>query len=320
MSEEILTVLALKPQEGFVETPLITSIAERALNYIAAGYPVHLCGPTGCGKTTLALHIANKLGRPAVLINGDESYTTASLIGSEHGYRKRKVLDRYVERVVKYEESMINAWVDERITVACKHGFTVVYNEFTRSRPEANTALLSILEEKVLDIPSGGYYRESYVKVHPNFAIIFTSNPEEYAGVFRTQDALMDRMITINLDYYDEETETEVVRAKSGISYEDAKKVVKLVRNLRDSGDYEYAPTIRSGIMIAKSLAEASAHIGDELFRQICIDVLSPRIGRGKTGQSDAVKIVDDLLRLRTDETNDGPRTRRGVIPHVQVL
>ncbi|MCJ7632684.1 gas vesicle protein GvpN [Candidatus Bathyarchaeota archaeon] len=296
MSTEMLTVLDLKPQEGFVETPLITSIAERALNYIAAGYPVHLCGPTGCGKTTLALYIANKLGRPAVLINGDESYTTSSLIGSEHGYRKRKVLDRYVERVVKYEESMTNAWVDERITVACKHGFTVVYNEFTRSRPEANTALLSILEEKILDIPSGSYYREIYVKVHPSFAIIFTSNPEEYAGVFRTQDALMDRMITINLDYYDEETETEVVQAKSGISFADAKKIVKLVRTLRNSGDYEYAPTVRSGIMIARSLARTHVSIGDESFRQILFDVLSHRIGKGKTGQLDAAKVIDNLL------------------------
>jgi gas vesicle protein GvpN len=301
-------VLDLRPQEGFVETPIISSVTERALNYVAAGYPVHLCGPTGCGKTTVALHVARKLGRPVILINGDESYTTSSLIGAEHGYRKRKVVDRFIERVYKYDESMTKTWLDERITIACKYGFTVVYNEFTRSRPEANTALLSILEEKILDIPSGGDNGESYVKVHPNFSIIFTSNPEEYAGVFRTQDALLDRMITINLDYYDEETETKIMQAKSGITYEDAKQIVAIIRNLRSSGDYESAPTIRSGIMIARSLAEASVHIGDELFRQICIDVLSPRIGRGKTGQSDAVKIVDDLLRLRTDETNDGPR------------
>lgn len=296
MNEEMLTVLDLKPQEDFVETPLITNIVGRALNYVAAGYPVHLCGPTGCGKTTLALHVANKLGRPVVLINGDESYTTSSLIGAEHGYRKKKVLDRYIERVVKYEESMTKAWVDERITVACRYGFTVVYNEFTRSRPEANTALLSILEERILDIPSGGYYREGYVKVHPNFAAIFTSNPEEYAGVFRSQDALMDRMITIYMDYYDEETETEVVQAKSGISYADAKEIVKLVRTLRNSGDCEYAPTVRSGIMIARSLEKTHVSIGDESFRQIFIDVLSHRIGKGKTGQLDAAKVIDNLL------------------------
>ncbi len=294
MNEE-LTVLDLKPQ-GFVETPIIASISERAITYIAAGYPVHLCGPTGCGKTTLALHIADRLGRPVVLINGDESHSTSSMIGAEHGYRKKKVLDRFVERVVKYEESVANAWIDERITVACKYGFTVVYNEFTRSRPEANTALLSILEEKILDIPLGGHYGENYVKVHPNFSIIFTSNPEEYAGVFRTQDALMDRMITIEMGYYDEETEIEVVQAKSGISYDDAKKIVRLIRALRDSENYEYAPTIRSGIMIAKSLAEDHAQIDDELSRQIFLDVLSHRVGKGKTGQLDAAKVIDGLL------------------------
>lgn len=298
MMEQSLAVLDLRPREDFVETPPIASIVERALNYIAAGYPAHLSGPTGCGKTTLALHIASKLGRPVILINGDESYTTSSLVGGEHGYRKRKVVDRFVERVFKYEESMTKTWLDERITLACRYGFTVVYNEFTRSRPEANTALLSIIAEKILDTPSASYDGENYIKVNPNFAIIFTSNPEEYAGVFRTQDALTDRMITISLDYYDEETETKVVQAKSGISYEDARRIVALIRNLRNSGDYEYTPTTRSCIMIARSLAKACAHIGDESFRQICIDVLSHRIGRGKTGQLDAVKVIDGLLRL----------------------
>jgi len=300
--EQALTVLDLRPQKDFVETPKITSITERALNYIAAGYPVHLCGPTGCGKTTIALHIASKLRRPVILINGDESYTTSSLIGAEQGYRKRKVIDRFIERVYKYDESMTKIWLDERITSACKYGFTVVYNEFTRSRPEANTALLSIIEEKILDIPSGNYGGEGYIRVHPNFSIIFTSNPEEYAGVFRTQDALLDRMITIDLDYYDEETETGIVQAKSGIPYEDAKRIVDLIRNLRSSGNYECTPTIRSGIMIAKSLAKARASVGDASFRQICIDVLSHRIGKGKTGQSDAARIIDDLLDYGTDE------------------
>ena len=30
--------------------------------------------------------------------------------------------------------------------------------------------------------------------------MIFTSNPEEYAGVHKTQDALLDRMITIAVE------------------------------------------------------------------------------------------------------------------------
>jgi len=47
---------------------------------------------------------------------------------------------------------------------------------------------------------------------------IFTSNPEEYAGVHKTQDALRDRMVTIELDHFDEETEIAITEARSGIA------------------------------------------------------------------------------------------------------
>jgi len=71
---DLVTVINPKPQNEFVETPYITNIADRGLRYIKKGFPIHLSGPTGCGKTTLALHIAYLLGRPVVLINGDEEY------------------------------------------------------------------------------------------------------------------------------------------------------------------------------------------------------------------------------------------------------
>jgi len=62
--------------------------------------------------------------------------------------------------------------------------------------------------------PSGA----GYLEVHPDFRAIFTSNPEEYAGVHKTQDALMDRLITLNLGNFDRETEIQIAMAKSGVS------------------------------------------------------------------------------------------------------
>jgi len=296
MPEELVTIITPRPEKGFVETEHVKKLTERALTYIKAGYPIHLSGPTGCGKTTIAMHMANKLGRPVVLINGDEEFGTASLVGGESGYRKKRIVDRFVSRVLKEEESMSKQWSDERLTTACRYGFTLVYNEFTRSRPEANNALLPVLEERILDLPSGAS-GESFIKVHPDFSAIFTSNPEEYAGVYRSQDALIDRMITIDIGYYDEETEIRIIKAKSGIDEEKAKRIAKMVRRLRESGNYEYTPTVRSGIMIAKAMAKSKAEIGDNFFKQVCYDVLSPRIGKGKNGELDTKIVVDDLLK-----------------------
>jgi len=41
---------------------------------------------------------------------------------------------------------MNTLWVDNRLTTACANGNTLIYDEFNRSRPEANNALLSVLE------------------------------------------------------------------------------------------------------------------------------------------------------------------------------
>ena len=302
-----VAVISPRPRKDFVETPAISSITERALRYINAGYPLHLSGPTGCGKTTLALHISAKIGRPVVMMNGDEEFRTSSLVGGAFGYSWRKVLDNYVTRVYKSEESMSKKWIDERVTAAVKHGYTLVYNEFTRSRPEANNVLLSIFEEGILDLPGAAAgIGQSYVKVHPQFSAILTSNPEEYAGVFRSQDALLDRMITINMGYYDEDTEVAITRAKSGASDEEARKIVRLVRKLRESGVCEAAPTLRSAIIIASIVAVVGAggegKARGDIFRQVCIDVLTPRIGSGgkKGGKLDPIGVVDKLLEEAT--------------------
>ena len=218
MIDEMTTVLEPSPLPDFVETSYVKDLTNRALCYIEAGFPVHLRGPSGTGKTTLAMHMASKIERPVVMIHGDEEFSTSDLVGGEHGYRIRKVVDRFISRVLKTEEDMVKRWVDNRLTVACKYGFTLVYDEFTRSRPEANNILLSILQEKMMDLPVARDGEEPYLKVHPNFTAIFTSNPEEYAGVHRSQDALRDRMITMDLDHFDYETEVAVTQAKSKLS------------------------------------------------------------------------------------------------------
>lgn len=298
--DELTTVIEPAPLPRFVETKLVRAVTERALAYLQAGFPIHFRGPSGTGKTTLALHVASKLDRPVILVRGDEEYTTSDLVGGEYGYRLKKVVDRFVSRVLKVEEDMIRHWVDNRLTVACKHGFTLIYDEFTRSRPEANNILLSILEEGIMELPAGRDGSESYLKVDPNFRAIFTSNPEEYAGVHRAQDALRDRMITMDLDHFDEGTEIAIVRAKSGLSQERAEKIVKVVRGLREAGTCEFAPTVRGAIMIAKSIAVLNGRIrgSDALFQQVCQDILASETSRAgsKPERTNVKEMVRKLI------------------------
>lgn len=273
------TVLQARPR-NFVNTPTTERIARRALRYLRSGYSVHLRGPAGTGKTTLALHLADLLSRPIMLVFGDDEFKTSDLIGNQSGYTRKKVVDNFIHSVVKVEDELRHNWVDSRLTLACREGFTLVYDEFNRSRAEVNNVLLSALEEKLLVLPPSGH-RPEYLRVHPHFRAIFTSNPEEYAGVHGTQDALLDRLITIHMPEPDELTQQQILVQKVGIDTAAALMIVRLVKTFQSR--YEGAngkSSLRPCLMIAKICHEHSISIvaEDVDFRDVCSDVLMSRI------------------------------------------
>jgi nitric oxide reductase NorQ protein len=290
----------VETSDEFVASPHIQALTDRALAYLEVGYAIHFAGAPGTGKTTLAFHMASKLGRPVTLIHGDDEFGSSDLVGKDAGYRKSKLVDNYIHSVLKTEEDMNTLWVDNRLTTACANGNTLIYDEFNRSRPEANNVLLSVLEERILNLPSlrrsGG---EGYLEVHPDFRAIFTSNPEEYAGVHKTQDALMDRLITLNLGNFDRETEIDIGISKSGLAREDAEVIVDIIRELRGVGVNNHRPTIRATIAIARILAHRQAHakLDDPVFQWVCHDVLTTETAKVTCeGQSLMPHKIDECM------------------------
>jgi len=298
------TTVALEPvfDNDFVITSHLKDILDSARVYMQAGYPIHFCGPAGTGKTSLAMYLAAEIGRPIIMMHGDDEFATSDLVGAEHGIQSKKVVDNFIHHVYKTEERIDRQWIDKRLSLACKKGLTLIYDEFSRSRPEANNVLLAILEEKMLDLP-GQTKGDVYIKVHPEFRAIFTSNPQEYVGIHRVQDALIDRMITIDLGLLDIETEIRITQKRTGIPLIHAKRIVNIVRAFRSQNGHENQPTLRDAIKIGKiiKLMNATPSKTNNRFKKICLDVLTSEVHVHKfngSPKSKTFQFLEELLEI----------------------
>lgn len=274
LDEDGAVVVQLSPRNDLFADNSLLSLQDRATVYLRAGIPVHLRGPSGTGKSTLALQIAARLGRPIAMLSGDHGVSSKDIIGKEGGTKTRSVVDKFIHNVQKQETETTTVWTDSVLTSAVVNGYTLFYDEFTRSPPEANNAFLMALEERRLLVPnrSGA---DSYIPAHPEFRAIFTSNPEDYAGVRTPQDALIDRMITLEVAEQERSTEIGIVCARTGIDAEAGARVVDLVRAIRAQAGHRCA-SLRSAIMIGSVVASegVQARSDDSAFVQLCVDAL----------------------------------------------
>lgn len=285
--------------DEFVVTPYVKDVVDRALLYLQAGYPVHFAGASGTGKTTLAFHLAAQWGRPVTLMQGNEEFVTSDLTGKDIGYRKSKMVDNYIHSVMKTEEQMSRVWVDNRLTTACRKGDTLIYDEFNRSKAETNNVLLSVLSEGILNLPGIRGSGDGYMDVHSEFRAIFTSNPEEYAGTHKTQDALIDRMITIKLGHPDRDTELRIVQSRSGLDKQEASYITDIVRELRGE-ENKSKTSLRAGIAIARVIQckGITPRYGDTLFHAICYDALGMESAKIQhAGRSVFYEMIDDVIK-----------------------
>lgn len=283
----------LETSGEFVVTQQLEKLVQRSLSYLKAGFPIHFQGPSGTGKTALAIHLARCLNRPTMMIHGDADLTSSDIVGGLYGYKHSLYYDNFVHSVLKQREDWERQWIMGRLTEACKNGMTLIYDEFTRSHPETNNALLSVLEEGVLQL-TGIREGDKYIRVHPEFRAIFTSNPEEYAGVYKSQDALRDRLITIELGQMDLKTEVRIACVKSGLDEATALKLVSIVRLFANSYPALKA-TLRRSIMLAKLVKNLQVPLESSLFREICFDLLGSELSRKGNSQIQPVAVQRKL-------------------------
>ena len=268
----------IAPGRSFFIDDGIRRLADKAILYARAGICVHLCGPAGAGKTSLALHVAEALGRPVSFIAGNDGLTSTDFVGREIGQSSISIVDRYVQTVRRTETMTRSEWKESMLAVAMERGHTLVYDEFTRASPKANSTLLSVLEEGVLIVTDQASER-SCIRAHPCCRILLTSNPHDYVGANSAPDALMDRVLTLNIDTPPIETLTGIVAQRSGVDPATAGRIVRLVRAAQEATQVRSLTSIRTAIMIARiaAFARRDGPAPDAAIAEAAADILAGR-------------------------------------------
>ncbi|MEM6323045.1 MAG: AAA family ATPase [Pseudomonadota bacterium] len=246
---------AIDPGRYFESTE-IKSIVNRAVEYAAAGVCVHFKGTAGVGKTSLAMRVAELVGRPVSFMVGNECLTAQDFIGREGGFTTSSLVDQYVHSVRRTEQKTTQDWSTSLLGDAMETGKTLIYDEFTRASPQANATLLSVLEERLL-ISTHPSNPRAYLRAHPDFRIILTSNPHDYVGVNAAPDALLDRVVTFPIQEPSLATMGGIVSQRTGLDEALAAKIVHLVCQIRDATDAGCMSVLRSALLIARITANS---------------------------------------------------------------
>jgi nitric oxide reductase NorQ protein len=206
--------------------------------------PVMLKGPTGCGKTRFARHMAWRLHRPLVTVACHDDLSANDLTG--------RFLVRGGETV----------WQDGPLTAAVRAGAICYLDEVVEARQDTVVAIHPLTDDRRL-LPLDK--RGELVAAHPDFQLVVSYNPGYQNLMKELKPSTRQRFVTIAFDFPPRDIEVAIVCQESGVERPVATLLVKLaerVRCLRDRGLVEVASTrllVHAGCLIAAGVEARDA-------------------------------------------------------------
>ncbi|MGX2041148.1 CbbQ/NirQ/NorQ domain-containing protein [Methylocaldum sp. MU1018] len=210
----------------------------------AAGMPVMLKGPTGCGKTRFVEFMAWKLKRPLITVVCNEDMTASDLVG-------RFLLDATGTR-----------WQDGPLTTAARIGAICYLDEVVEARQDTTVVVHPLTDHRrTLPLDKKG----ELVHVHPDFHLVISYNPGYQNLLKDLKQSTKQRFGALDFNYPKTELETEVIAHETGVDAKVAEKLVQIAhraRNLKGHGLDEGISTrllVYAGQLIAKGVEPRAA-------------------------------------------------------------
>ncbi len=255
-----------------------------------SGKHVLLEGSVGVGKTTLALAVAENLGRRVYRVDGDGRFTEQKLVGS---FDPKMALEKgFVDE----------SFIPGPLTQAMREGAILLINELNRMPEMVQNVLLPAMDEKLIQLP---YLGE--VRAKEGFVIIATQNPREFIATSSLSEALLDRLEWVEIAPLTEAQELEILIQKLPGKISDSlrvwlEKTIVLVGLTRSHSKIKRGASIRAALsmaeMIHSEMQSAQRKMTDSRFREIAKTALANRIElmSGKFSNLSYSDLLDDVL------------------------
>lgn len=204
---------------------------------------MYLYGPTGCGKSSLIIEAAARLGIPLYVVTGHSRMETPELIGT---YKLNK--DGGMD------------WIPGPVTAAALEDCWVLVDEIDLLDPAAVAGLNGITEGRSYVVPETG----QQIVPGPNFRIFATGNTSGsgdktglYQGTLQQNLAFMDRAFTAEFSYPDADVEVGILeKVAPSMLQEFRERMVKFANEIREqfvNGQIEVTLSTRTLVRWART-------------------------------------------------------------------
>ena len=273
--------------------------ADVVLAALATRRHVLLEGPPGTGKSTLLRAVADELGRPIFLVEGNAELTPARLLGA---FDPAQVL------VSGYTAE---AFVDGPLLSAMRVGGLLYVEEINRVPEETLNVLITAMSEREANVA-----RLGRITAVPGFTVIAAMNPFDAVGTARISGAVYDRTCRVTMGYQSAAEETAIaaravdeVFAGLGRAVDhgaaDPQRmttIVDLVRATRSHPDIRQGASVRAAIdfeVLCRQLAaQRGVPAGEaDVTRDAALAALSGRIRLFEGSGRNADDVVSELWR-----------------------
>ena len=250
---------------------------------LKACLPVMLEGDAGTGKTEMAKVVARGLRQEIFRVDGDAELTALKLQGW------------FDPPLVLQKGYQWETFIPGPLTAAMLQGGIFFFNEVNRAPSESLNAVLSALDERVLNIP-----RLSAVKAEKAFVSIFTMNPYDRIGTNPLPKAFYDRCVWIYVDHQPLENAVEIVRMRTGEKDDELIRLIcQIVEATRNHPLIERGASIRAAIHIIRLiqvLRERGGMPSREEIECLCVMALAKNIKPTYDTAKNPLELVREIV------------------------